>query len=490
MRAAPILSGPDRTSHRFERAPDHEVSSAARSKRVLWFAAVALWLGCVGAMTLDVGMLVFWIAAGVSALIVLVGLRGELRSGGMLFLAVSVGLAAGPNNTTNGNQFQAALVVSAGLLLALLLSFSGAKLPRRHRSPAFIAVVAAAILFLALEYFSSAANESANLTYVFVRFVLPSLLALLVCLRLRAGGARLFLDGVILLGVAQAVLAVLEVAKIAIPPFGPATTNGAELPHPINTELIRAQGMLGHPILLGMLLVVAMLILAFRRPRSSLWVLIAGEAVLALGAYLSGSRSAWAIGAVCLIFALVSERASVVAKMFLAIALVAVLSFALLDQRAFSLIAGQWDRFSESGSYSHRADFWTYVGQLANLRSSSEVLFGSGVGSELELFNRGLLQQDGFQVVDNQFLTTLATIGIAGAFALVVLSLVGAFRLRGGARLAFISLCLMFFIFDELRWLGPPILFFSLLGLVGIPLDARSAEAETVAEPDFAEVRA
>lgn len=488
MRSAPTLSRPDSVSRRVERAA---VGGAPRehSKRPFWAAAIILWVGCIGAMTLPVGMAAFWGAAGASALIVLVGLRGETRSGAMLFLAVSAGLVAGPNNSTNNDQFQASIAISASLLVALLFSLSGPKLGPRRRSLAFVLAISAAVLFLVLEYFSSAANESANLIYVLVRFVLPPLMALFVALRLRVAGARLFLDGIVLLGVAQATAAMLEVVKVAVPPFGPATTNGVQLSHPINTEMVRAQGMMGHPILLGMLLLVALLILLFRRPRPSPWLLTGGVVILVAGAYLSGSRSGWVIGAACLIFAYVSARASTVVKTFIALALITVSVFAMLDDKTSSLVAGQWDRFSESGSYSHRADFWTYAAQLINLRSLSEVIFGSGVGSEPQLFSRGLLQQDGFQVVDNQFLTTLATIGVIGALALVVLCLIGVLRLAGGARLAFISLCMMFFVFDELRWLGPPILFFSLLGLLGVPLDAGPVKAAEEAESDAVEAR-
>ena len=63
-------------------------------------------------------------------------------------------------------------------------------------------------------------------------------------------------------------------------------------------------------------------------------------------------------------------------------------------------------------------------------RPAAEALFGSGESSESRLFAQGYFFGTGFNVVDNQLLSSLATQGILGAGLVVALFVVAA--VRGG----------------------------------------------------------
>ncbi|GEM_PF-4051441 len=94
---------------------------------------------------------------------------------------------------------------------------------------------------------------------------------------------------------------------------------------------------------------------------------------------------------------------------------------------------------------------------LINARPTTEALLGSGFNSQSSLFQRSLLQDGNLLVIDNQFVSTLATAGIIGLLALVGL-VFAAFNGRGPSEIAILLAAVsFFFIFDALRWLGPAV---------------------------------
>lgn len=462
-------------------APADGAPTVRRSRSFWGFAASQLlfWTGCLIASISATDSSTFWVFTALSAGAVILFLRGERRVGGLMALAVSVGLVAAPNNAAIDVQFAVSLVVSGLLLLALLFSLGFQK-----ARPTPVVLLSSAVIMFILQYFSSVFASSANGGLVLARFALPALLILLVGVRLGRQGVDAFTDGLILLGVSQSCIAILEVVHVTQPPYGYSMVGETLLMHPINSDLVRAQAMLGHPIILGILTLVSILLLARRGRSTSRVELIVGILILAAGLYLSGARSAWLIGLVCFAVVLISKGTGVMFRMYAAIATMAVVVYLFLDQVASVYLAYLWDHFSESGSYTHRNDAFSYGIQLATQRSIGESLFGSGVSSEKKLFAMGFLQQDGLQVIDNQFLTTLATTGVAGLAVLLVFCVIAIVKLRGGVRLAFISLCGMFVVLDELRWLGPMMLFFALASFVDLTkrsVAVGTAPAETEA---------
>ncbi|WFR68063.1 hypothetical protein P9139_06965 [Curtobacterium flaccumfaciens] len=97
------------------------------------------------------------------------------------------------------------------------------------------------------------------------------------------------------------------------------------------------------------------------------------------------------------------------------------------------------------------------------------MLFGSGFGSEPALRERGFLAQNGFDVVDDQLVTSLATQGLLGL--LVVIALLIAWFRHGNRlqRALTVAMGVFFFTFDDLRWPAVIVLLVPLLTMRGTP---------------------
>lgn len=219
--------------------------------------------------------------------------------------------------------------------------------------------------------------------------------------------------------------------------------------NPLLDGAVRVQGTTGHPIPYSTLIALAtMTVIATwatrRRLRS--WTLLA---VFAAALLVSGTRSVLIALAIAFAYLFLIARGTDSAKkvrnylLAITISVVAIAADFGLRTAAQDLVA--------SGSFTNRAGALESVPGLLS-RPPGVAIFGSGFGSEANLFAQGLLQQNGFNVVDNQVVTVLATQGVVGVVLLLVIFAL-AFRASDATgRALIIVLAVMLFSFDYLRW--------------------------------------
>lgn len=264
---------------------------------------------------------------------------------------------------------------------------------------------------------------------------------------------------ILVLAAAQTLLGAAEVFGDVEPLWG--YRGGLERENPFQTDLVRAQGTMGHPIVLGYLEGLAV-VLAWANPfglRQAVRLPLLGAAVV--GVVLSGTRSAVLVAAIAIVAHIVLrlDAFRLLRGLFLLLAaavLVAVLDFGL-TQLALDTV--------DSGSWVHRLGSLQAVPNLLG-REGWELWWGSGYGSERELFSRGyIVLTYGLPVVDNFFVYLLGTTGIVG-LALTLAILVFAF-LRGQryVKAAVVYVTGMFFSFDTTVWFSSGVLMFVMLAL-------------------------
>jgi hypothetical protein len=279
---------------------------------------------------------------------------------------------------------------------------------------------------------------------------------------------RVFLRGLVLIGVAESVAALYELLVLGRPGFWDYTTSsdspaGVTLPNPfLGDAVLRMAGTTGHPIALAFLLSVATsVVCADRRVVPSPWLRRVILAVLAAGLLAAGTRNA-AIALVAASGYLVTTSDARRRGLRIAVSVTAGGIAIALGAEALLVQVGA---LIDSGSYTNRAGSIASVPGLVGDRPILEVLTGSGWGSEGRLFERGFLNQNGFGIVDNQFVTTLATAGVIG---LALLVSVGVSAWRHGdrtVRSVLVVVVVMAFSFDFMRWAGVTLLVFGLLAI-------------------------
>jgi len=294
---------------------------------------------------------------------------------------------------------------------------------------------------------------------------------------------RLFLRGLVAWGCAEAVLGVVEAFVTHRPlPWGyKVLSTGRSFVSPnrvLPGGLDRVEGTLGHPIPFAVLLAVCLVVVllaprgTFSRP-----AVVVAVPVLSGGLLLSGSRSvllALLVAAVHgVLTADTARRAAVVVVSGLAVVVGAVLLGQAIVEGVGVLVA--------SGSWENR---WGALESVPLLftRPLVEVLVGSGFGSEPELYARGLLPQTGFTTVDNQLVTTFATVGLLGVAGLVALFVVG-FRTAGRAgRGVVLVMAVALFSFDYFAWFSMVVLLHAGLALDDETARRRDLPADGLAE--------
>lgn len=210
-------------------------------------------------------------------------------------------------------------------------------------------------------------------------------------------------------------------------------------PNPLLLDAVdRAQGTAGHPTLLALLYVItAFFSMAAMKERGKLRTY--GQlALLACGLVASGTRATLlimvAVGLAMLILeGGVKGRTRLLAYVALLVAVTPFVAGSLVQY--FAEISNST---IDSGSYTHRISGFDATSRLVNSRPAVEALFGSGYDVN-DLFIRGLLQQDGFHVIDNQYVTVLAISGMAG-LAFYVLLILGALKSGRGLPRAIVLL--------------------------------------------------
>ena len=205
------------------------------------------------------------------------------------------------------------------------------------------------------------------------------------------------------LGILETLLAVPEVLIGKGPFLGQQITVTVE--NHFLPGLIRAQGTLDHPLVLSLILLLG---LSFLQDLNfDIYKKVIAGSVLLVGIFLTGSVSA-AITALLLIVWLAFGQKNHAVK---------ILATCMI------CLSGIWivfsgaqipESLSREVNFSHRTASLQAVPNLVTMREPLNAIFGSGVGSIRTLFENGVIQNDGFFVVDNQYVSTLVASGLVG----------------------------------------------------------------------------
>lgn len=242
----------------------------------------------------------------------------------------------------------------------------------------------------------------------------------------------------------------------------------------IVTTLIRAQGTMGHPLPLALLLLVALALVIRGIGPSGRLAKALLVAVLFVGCFAAGSRSALAV-AVLLVFLGIGRqrmKAIAVGGYLLGLSLLYAFSLGAFESEAF-------ERFTGSDSVSHRAGALDAVPGLLEKQDLFSTVFGNGYFSAYQLFRAGFLQRGHFFAIDNQFVMTLVEGGLLGLAALAVLIFVAMKKIDPAIRLGFLSVVAFFLTFDVLSWPSGMVLFATFVGLAFSAPASQDAGAET-----------
>ncbi|NIL77581.1 hypothetical protein [Rhodococcus sp. B10] len=220
----------------------------------------------------------------------------------------------------------------------------------------------------------------------------------------------------------------------------------------------RAQGTLGHPLVLAALALIAVSMIVATDAVAKAHYRVALIVLLAGGIVASGSRNA-----VLVLIALVlvtwgaSTWGAMAARgLFFGVPL-ALIGLALSEDRIRELL--------DSGSFTHRAGAIAVVPRLSDVRGFLSMAFGDGSASTPRLLNAGLLQSDRFLAIDNQFLLLFIQYGLAGLVLICGLIFAAIQRDAGAVRLMLVVWIAQFFIFDVLAWPSSAILLWLCVGL-------------------------
>jgi hypothetical protein len=368
---------------------------------------------------------------------------------GLLFFAYSPPAAASAAGLPD-----VVLAISMGLLVAGALGTS----PVAGRP----AVTGITIAYFGLALVVTWLNLPAGLESQ-AQFTVLAVGALLTSRRASPNDRRATARGIVAIAVAEAVLAAWELIVAGRPLFWTATSDDPVniLFNPLLSDsVLRMAGTTGHPIVLGVLLTVAIaLVLTTPRTFGPAPLRVGILAALALGELASGTRSALIAIALIAVYAVCSAPGSSRPWRVL----VAAVGAAVGATQLAGFVQEQTTLLLSTGSWTNRAGSLDAAPDLITERPVLEALFGSGWGSESSLFDRGFLNQNGFGIVDNQFVTSIATLGLVGG-ALLVALLVAAWRSGGRTtRAALIGFVCMAFAFDFMRWAGVVVLLFAIL---------------------------
>lgn len=253
---------------------------------------------------------------------------------------------------------------------------------------------------------------------------------------------------VIGMAAAQAALGLLEMMFLAEPLWrgGRILPDGRSVA--LRNELIpsmtRAQGTLAHPLPYAFTLILGCaLLMRSEGGRSAGKVLL--WAMLAAGIIASGSRNAIALFVIVTLLGLIKPRA--VGRFGFA-TFVAVVGGIV----ALPFILEQIERLTGSGSVFHRMGALDSIERLIFARGIWPSMFGDGSAATPRLFSTGLLQTDGFEAVDNQYVLTLAQEGIIGLVILILILAVAFKRADATLKLILFAIMAECMIFDLLSW--------------------------------------
>jgi hypothetical protein len=279
------------------------------------------------------------------------------------------------------------------------------------------------------------------------------------------GAERLtIIRSVVWLGAAEAAYALAE--YVVQPPVlwaSPVPTDfewsGSRFQNLIITSGTRSQGSFGHPLLLAMVLMVA-LGFALRLQFRYQWIKPALIVLFFAGNVASGSRSALVVMLAMLVLSLGTSK-----RIPLRAAAVGILAVAFVSLGDVAQI-GVVQEFLSGGSLQHRQGAIDSLPRLLG-QSQGLLLAGHGWFSTTAVYQAGLLQLDGFQAIDNEFIALLVSAGLIGLFLFFTLMVVAFVGVGWHSRLALVACYATFLVFDVLEFPATWSLLALLLGFAG-----------------------
>lgn len=218
----------------------------------------------------------------------------------------------------------------------------------------------------------------------------------------------------------------------------------------------RSMSLAGHPITLGFLSAVGVLVALelYRRRRHSGYLVLAFFGVISV--LLAGARSAAAAGLICLIVAFVAGRGRA-PRTILGVTLAGLVVIGI-QVNALSVFLN--DSVQQTISYTHRTDVISSARQIYGNASDLERAIGVGEGNVAQVFQRSFLgMSDNYTFFDNQYVRLFAISGIVTLILVLIATLTGLIRGDRMTRLILIFTLIMFFSFDTLTWFSGAMIF-------------------------------
>lgn len=222
----------------------------------------------------------------------------------------------------------------------------------------------------------------------------------------------------------------------------------------------RSQGTFGSPLLLCFLLLLALVIVmrgefpVRRDARATVAIVIVAGMVAA------GGRSALLLALV--IWLLGKDKP---ASRFVKVAATGLVGLVFVLPLAGPAISA----FMGTGSFTHRIGAFESVGRLLAERDFIATAIGDGAGATVRLFSSGILQNDGLEAVDNQFILTFIETGVLGLIIVAAIFINALRSAPGTLRLVLLICVVEFFVFDALGWSTSAFLIWLLIGVADSP---------------------
>lgn len=418
-------------------------------------------------------------AAALGVLVLFVAVQGHAALAGAGVLAVATAVVALNAARTLRTD---PVVLAIGALLAIVVGFPLAQLPHdRFVSYAFFSAAVAitlsafrdrphlaipnpvpvAVLLLVLLVSSvlspdaGAVKQLATIACVAVpMYLLPQL----------PGADRLpaVSSIIVALGAGESVLAILEPVLFPQHLWKELPVVGA-LTKPLQNTILpgveRSQGTLGHPLPMGLLLALGIVLLLRVLTGLPTPARVALVGLLLVGVVFSGDRNALLLTLGVLLWGRRADVTRIVVGLLLiGLGIVALAELGILTTAFF-------DQLVQSGSYTHRRGAYGSLDGLILTQSPAHIFFGNGFASTPRMFALGRLQNDGLAVVDNEFVLIQSQGGLVCLVALLSVVLAGVTSCRRELRPATVCVTMMMLIFDCLLWPSATGLVFLVLGL-------------------------
>ncbi|TIH35583.1 O-antigen ligase family protein [Subtercola vilae] len=419
---------------------------------------------------------------GLAALIMLLSVPAETVRGVSAALSLAVAFSLAPNNATRGTIYIGVYVALAIIVVGLVRGRHMQKQKGLRPTALILGITYLAVLFFSTLFSAVASDPMEQLLLT----VAPGLGMIILGRRFTKDDMRVFCRGFVAFAMLQVVVAIIDFLGVPIPFLGYSIFAGDRLYNSLlGNSVPREQALAGHPIIFALILIIAVVMLWRNEVHASTIVRLTLFVALAVGLILSGTRSAILAMVVGVLFLAVVNARSTGARLRNIAFIIVAGAIGLTNSTLAGYVAGIISGLGDSGSYSHRAGAFESVTPLVTGEPTANLLFGLGAGSEPSLFARGLLQQDGFNIIDNQFVTSIVVVGFFGLALILAMMLRSAIWGNPFVRALMLMLMVMMNSFDMLRWVAPAMSFFLVIGFVDNPL-FRSRFVASEAVPDSA----